>query len=175
VTDPTAAVEPECWLRGPVPSINPQLQPAAHALLQVRGDMHRAVHGLSDAQLWAQPAGVASIGFHLRHTAGSIERLLTYAAGAPLTPGQLAQLSAESVPGKPPVSADDLLAGVDRAVDRALDVLRATPVAVLGEPRTVGRAKLPSTVLGLLFHLAEHAQRHAGQVVTTAAVVRGSG
>src|SRR4029077_15867920 len=99
--------------------------------------------------------------------AGSIDRLLTYAAGGTLTADQMWALRAEENPGDPPVAADALLAGVDRAVDHALDVLRATPEAALGTPRAVGRAQLPSTVLGLLFHLAEPAQRHAGQAITT--------
>jgi uncharacterized damage-inducible protein DinB len=158
---------PEFWLRGPVPSIPPLLQPAAHALLQARADLQRAARGLAAGELWARPGGVASIGFHLRHTAGSIDRLLTYASGGALTADQMAVLRAEENPGDPPAAADTLLAGVDRAVDHALDMLRATPEAALVEPRAVGRAQLPATVLGLLFHLAEHAQRHAGQAITT--------
>lgn len=110
---------------------------------------------------------MASIGFHLRHTAGSIDRLLTYAAGGVLTADQMAALRDEENPGDPAAAAGALLAGVDRAADRALGVLRTTPEATLGTPRAVGRAQLPSTVLGLLFHLAEHAQRHAGQAITT--------
>jgi hypothetical protein len=158
---------PEFWLRGPVPSIPPLLQPAAHALLQARADLARAAYGLAASGLWARPGGVASIGFHLRHTAGSIDRLLTYAAGGALTPDQLAVLRTEEVPGDPPETADALIARVDRAVGHALSVLRATPDATLALPRAVGRAQLASTVLGLLFHLAEHAQRHAGQAMTT--------
>ena len=158
---------PEFWLRGPVPSIPPLLQPAAHALLQARADLRRAALGLGTSELWARPGGVASIGFHLRHTAGSIDRLLTYAAARGLTPDQIAALRAEEFAGDPPAAASALLADVDHAVDRALDVLRATPEPALTTPRAVGRARLPATVLGLLFHLAEHAQRHAGQAITT--------
>jgi DinB superfamily len=158
---------PEFWLRGPVPGVPPLLQPAAHALVQARADLRRAASGLAASELWSTPGGVASIGFHLRHTAGSIDRLLTYAAGGALTADQMAALRAEENPGDPPAAAGPLLAGVDRAADRALDVFRATPEPALAVPRSVGRAQLPSTVLGLLFHLAEHAQRHAGQAITT--------
>ena len=158
---------PEFGLRGPVPSIPPLLQPAAHALLQARADLRLAARGLAASEVWARPGGAAPIGFHLRHTAGSIDRLLTYAAGAALTADQMAVLRAEENPGDPPAAAAALLEGVDRAVDHALDVLRTTPEATLVALRTVGRAQLPSTVLGLLFHLAEHAQRHAGQAITT--------
>jgi hypothetical protein len=158
---------PEFWLRGPVPSIPSLLQPAAHALLQAQADLRRAALGLAASEVWARPGGVASIGFHLRHTAGSIDRLLTYAAGGALTADQMAVLRAEENSGDPPAAAGTLLAGIDRAVDHALDVLRTTPEAALAAPRAVGRAHLPATVLGLLFHLAEHAQRHAGQAITT--------
>jgi|HubBroStandDraft_2_1064218.scaffolds.fasta_scaffold00689_4 hypothetical protein len=165
---------PEFWLRGPVPSIPPLLQPAAHALLQAQADLARAARGLDAADLWARPGGVAPIGFHLRHTAGSIGRLLTYAAGENLTPEQMAALRDEESPGNPPEAAVALLAGVDRAVSRALGILRVTPEATLALPRAVGRAQLPSTVAGLLFHLAEHAQRHAGQALTTRKWIAGS-
>ena len=110
---------------------------------------------------------MAPIGFHLRHTAESIDRLLTYAAGGALTGAQMAVLRAEEDPGDPLAAGGPLLENVDRAVDRALDVLRRTPDSTLVAPRAVGRAQLPSTVAGLLFHLAEHAQRHAGQAITT--------
>ena len=51
------------------------LQPAAHAFLQSREDLSQAVAGLSTSQLWMRPGGAASIGFHLRHIAGAIDRL----------------------------------------------------------------------------------------------------
>src|SRR5690242_8481428 len=86
---------PEVWLRGPLPAIDPWLQPAAHALLQVREDVEAAIAPLSDDQLWQRPGGAAAIGFHLLHLAGSIDRLLTYSRGVPLSPEQLQALSAE--------------------------------------------------------------------------------
>jgi uncharacterized damage-inducible protein DinB len=150
-----------------VPSIPPLLQPAAHALLQASADLGRAARGLPASELWARPGGAASIGFHLRHTAGSIDRLLTYAAGGALTQEQMTTLRAEESPGDPPATGEALLDAVDRAAARALEVFRRMPDATLLAPRVVGRAQLPSTVLGLLFHLAEHAQRHAGQAITT--------
>lgn len=170
---PSAAAEPEFWLRGPVPQVPALLQPAAHAFLQARADLRRAAGDLSPAQLWERPGGVASVGFHLRHVAGSVDRLLTYAAGRPLAPQQLATLGAEGDRDSGSTTAAELLEEIDRAIAKALAVLQATSPESLGEPRTVGRARLPTTVLGLLFHAAEHAQRHAGQTVTTAAVVRG--
>jgi hypothetical protein len=147
--------------------------PAAHALLQAGEEIERAASPLTPAQLWVEPGGAASVGYHLRHVAGSIDRLLTYARGGALDERQLAALAAEGAAGDPPDDAATLVAGATRAIDQAMTVIRATPVATLTEPRAVGRGRLPSTVLGLLFHVAEHTQRHAGQVVTTAKIVRG--
>ena len=162
---------PEAWLRGPIDGIPAALQPVAHAFVQVREDVERAVAGLTAEQLRTRPAGVASLAFHLLHIPGSIDRLLTYAQGDRLSDEQRAALRAETT--DPTREAAHLLAGLGAGIDDALGRLRAWPEASLSEPRSVGRAALPSTVLGLLFHAAEHAQRHAGQVIVTARVVRG--
>lgn len=167
----------EPWLRGPIPGVSPWLQPAAHALVHCIEQIPEAVLGerpLDREALWARPGGAASIGFHLRHLAGSTDRLLTYARGEQLTAEQLAFLKTEGDPEASPDDASALVAGAITALERALDVIRATPEATLLEAREVGRARRPSNVLGLLFHVAEHAQRHTGQLVTTAKVVRGA-
>jgi DinB superfamily len=164
---------PEVWLRGPIPGVPALLQPAAHALLQVREEVARTAADATAAELWTTPGGAASAGFHLRHLAGSLDRLYTYARGEALSDGQHAALAAERTPGDPPATTPELIALVERAIDAALVQLRATPDVVLGEVRTVGRRRLPSTTLGLLFHGAEHAQRHSGQLVTTLKIVRG--
>lgn len=163
---------PEPWLRGPVDGVDPYLMPAAHALLQVREDLARACSGLTTDELWARPGGAASVGFHLRHVAGSIDRLRAYARGEALTAAQREAAAAEKAPD-PALTVERLLAEVSQAVDRALTQMKATPRETLLLPRPVGRAGLPSTVLGLLFHLAEHAQRHTGQTIATAKAVRG--
>src|SRR2546423_4727234 len=85
---------PEVWLRGPLPDYIDELQPVAHSLLQVREEISR-VAGVPAVQLWARPGGAASIGFHLKHLAGSLDRLLTYAAGRQLTAAQHEHLAAE--------------------------------------------------------------------------------
>jgi uncharacterized damage-inducible protein DinB len=165
-------VTPEVWLRGPVPGVSALLMPAAHCLLQCREEVTSAASDLTPSQLWARPGGVAAIGFHLRHIVASLDRLLTYARGAQLDRAQLAALRGEGEPGDPPADASTLVAGVQAAIDSAVDVLRATPDADLLIARSVGRAALPSNVLGLLFHCAEHTHRHTGQIVTTAKIVR---
>jgi len=167
-----AASAPEAWLRGPVPGISPALQPAAHALIQALEDAERLAASLDTATLWRTPGNAASIGFHLRHMANALDRLFTYARGEQLSEAQRAALAAEKTP-TPEVDAATLLAGLRRAVERALDQLRATRDEELDEPRAVGRARLPSTVRGLLYHAAEHTARHAGQVSTTVKVLEG--
>src|SRR5258705_5810555 len=132
------------------------LQPVAHALLQCREEMTATLTALAPAQIWERPNGAASIGFHARHAAGSLDRLFTYARGELLSPAQHAALAGEEDPDPSPDIAATLIAGFDAAVERALEQLRATPEAVLLERRGVGRAQLPSTVLRLLFHAAEH-------------------
>ena len=162
---------PEVWLRGALPGVSPFLMPAAHCLLQCREEITAAASSLTPEQLWARPGGVAAAGFHLRHIVGSLDRLLTYARGAQLDRRQMVALRAEGDPGSPPETAAALVSAVQSAIDAAVDILRATPETDLMQARSVGRAALPSNVLGLLFHAAEHTHRHTGQVVTTAKIV----
>jgi uncharacterized damage-inducible protein DinB len=162
----------EAWQRGPIPGIDPLLMPAAHALTQAREELEGAVEGLSAEEVWARPGGVAAIGFHLRHLAGSTDRLLSYARGEMLTDEQMAVLKREGEPGDPPAGAAELLSGARSVIDAALAQIAATPRESVLDAREVGRKRLPSNVLGLLFHIAEHAARHVGQVVTTAKIVR---
>ena len=169
------ASQPEPWLRGPVPGIPALLQPAAHAFLLALEDVEAAVSDLTADHLWLEPGGAASPGFHLVHLAGSTDRLLTYARGEALSGAQRSALAAERALTPPYPPLDELLAGWRTAVERALRQLATTPEATLNNARVVGRAQLPSTVLGLLFHAAEHAQRHVGQLVTTAKIIRGTG
>jgi DinB superfamily len=167
--------QPEPWLRGPVPGIPALLQPAAHAFLLALEDIEAAVSDLTVDQLWLEPSGAASSGFHLMHLAGSTDRLLTYARGEALSAAQLALLAVERAMAPPYPPLDKLLANWRATVEGALRQLGTTPEATLHHARLVGRAQLPSTVLGLLFHAAEHAQRHVGQIVTTAKIVKAIG
>lgn len=164
--------QPEAWMRGPVPGIPPLLMPVAHALIGAREDVAAAIAELDTGVLWARPGGAAAAGFHALHLAGSLDRLFTYARGEALSDEQFAALAREQAPGDPPPPARELIHIVETQVEKALAQLRSTDPDTLLEFRGVGRKQLPSNVLGLLFHAAEHTQRHVGQVVTTAKIAR---
>lgn len=161
----TGSSLPEVWLRGPLPSIPPLLQPVAHALTQAREDVNAWMANFPETLLWERPAGVASVGFHLQHLAGVLDRMFTYARGQALTEQQLEALAAEGKPNN--VKATALLKGFNEQVTRTLEELGTLTDDVLTQPRTVGRQQLPSTTIGLLVHAAEHTQRHAGQLYVT--------
>lgn len=162
---------PEVWLRGPVPDVPPVLQPVAHALLQAAEEVRRLAADLADAHLWTRPGGLASAGFHLQHLAGAVDRLFTYARGDALTPEQFDALRAEGRPDGSTAAA--LAASFEARVARAIDQLRTTDPATLLDARAVGRHRLPTTQCGLLFHAAEHAMRHVGQLLVTVRWARG--
>ena len=163
----------EAWQRGPVPGVDPLLMPVAHALLQVQEDLLALAARVPEEHTWTRPGGAAAIAFHVRHIGGSTDRLLTYARGDALSDAQRAAAKAESVDDPPRPAIRQLVDETVSALDRALDQVRATPRESLLEPREVGRLRLPSTTIGLLFHAAEHATRHAGQALTTARILSG--
>ena len=152
--------KPEVWLRGPVEGIAPQLQPVAHALIQAREDVEAHIPGVHADHLWLRPGGAASIGFHVRHAAGALDRLFTYARGESLSAAQVAAAKAEGDPDADAGAGAALVEQFGRAVETALAQLRGTDPSRVLDARGVGRAQLPSSVLGLLFHAAEHTQRH---------------
>jgi hypothetical protein len=163
---------PEPWLRGPLAGICAFLQPPAHAFVMALEDVETTLAGLAPEHMWVCPGGAASVGFHVAHMAGSTDRLLTYARGDSLSDSQFAALAAERELAITRPPAEAILEAWRHTVDRALQQLANTAEGILLEPRVVGRARLPSTVLGLIFHSAEHAQRHTGQIITTAKIVR---
>jgi uncharacterized damage-inducible protein DinB len=162
---------PEVWMRGPIDGISPLLQPVAHALLQAQEEIHAMLTDFSDSLLWQQPAGVASVGFHLQHISGVLDRLFTYAAGHALSDEQLIYLSLEGKPNDQ-LSVPLLLLAFDVQLSAVIKQLKATDEKHLTDARTVGRQQLPSTVMGLLFHSAEHTMRHTGQLLVTVNVIR---
>jgi hypothetical protein len=165
--------KPEVWLRGPLEGMPTLVQPVAHALLQAREEVNELMDGFPEILLWVTPVGLASPGFHLQHLAGVLDRLFTYARGEELIPHQFQKLENE---GKEPQSGYSVLAMVDvfnRQVDEALKQLTETDEITITDKRTVGRGKMPSTVLGLYTHAAEHVMRHVGQLLVTVKVLRG--
>jgi len=158
---------PEVWLRGSIKNIPSLLQPVAHAVLQSREEINKIMQNFPEEKLWEKPAGVASVGFHLQHLTGVIDRLFTYAKGESLTEQQLNYLNNEGKQAEN-ISLQKLLANFNMQVDTALKQLSETKEETLTDYRSVGRKKLPSTVIGLLFHAAEHTMRHTGQLLVTA-------
>ncbi len=160
-------VEP--WLRGPLPGVHPLLAPALYAYAQAREDLAHWTEGLTAAQIWARPHGLAPLGFHLRHIAGSVERLTTYLAGRQLTQQQVEAIQRELEPG---AGRAELLQAVNQAFEVSERVIRALDPARLADAREVGRKRLPATAAGLVVHLAEHTQRHVGEAIITAKLAR---
>jgi uncharacterized damage-inducible protein DinB len=163
-------VPPEVWLRGPLPDVPALLQPVAHALLQAREEVEALMAGFPETLLWERPGGVASVGFHLQHLTGVLDRLFTYARAQSLNEQQIRYLEAEGQPAED-IRIAGLIDAFHRQVDRAIDQLRQTDERTLTGYRSVGRAQLPSTLLGLLVHAAEHIQRHVGQLLVTVRVL----
>lgn len=159
------------WLRGPETGIATGLQPVAHALIQTIEEVTEFVAGFPDEKLWVRPQGLASVGFHLRHIAGVVDRLFTYARGHQLTPEQRQAGLQESKEPESPTTVAELLESMTARLERALQELQEFDGAKLHEPIEVGSKRLPSTVQGALFHAAEHSQRHTGQLLVTAKVV----
>lgn len=161
----------EVWLRGPLKGTPVLLQPVAHALLQAQEELEALMAGFPDKLLWEKPAGLASPGFHLQHLSGVIDRLFTYAKGEQLDQQQLAALAAEGKPDET-ISVSMLLVAFKKGIDTALNQLSNIDESILTQKRGVGRAKLPSTVMGLYVHAAEHTMRHTGQLLVTVKVLK---
>jgi uncharacterized damage-inducible protein DinB len=149
------------------------LQPIAHALLQAREEVNALLQGFPATLLWEKPAGVAAPGFHLQHLTGVLDRLFTYARNEALGEAQLQALAAEGQPSATPLAAPELVEAFNHQVDKALEQLRTTQISQLPEVRTVGRSRIPSTLMGLYVHAAEHTTRHLGQLLVTVRVLQG--
>jgi uncharacterized damage-inducible protein DinB len=159
---------PEPWLRGTLRDVPAVQRGVLHALQLAQEDLEKWCRPLTEEQLKARPGGVPPIAFHLRHIARSMDRLLTYAEGQLLGEAQVAALASEM---DPEVRRDALFAELESAFARSADRVRALAPADLGAERVVGKKQLPTTLGGLLVHVADHTQRHVGQAITTAKVV----
>ena len=162
-------MNPEPWLRGTLKDMSPLIAPVLYSFQQAREDLAEFTDGLTTEQIWARPAGLAPVGFQIRHIAGSVDRLISYALGKTLSEAQLATLKRELDPGE---TLDSLFSALQQALQDAETAIREIDPGTYTEARQVGRKALPTTVIGLLIHIAEHTQRHVGQAIVTAKIVR---
>jgi len=163
----TPYVEP--WLRGNHTDVPAVGRAVLHALDLSLDDIAKWTEGLTDAEVRAQPLGLPSLAFHLRHIARSTDRLLSYAEGNQLTAQQLAALKSEQSGDE---SFAGLLAEVEASFSNAAGRIRVLATANLDTQRGVGRKQLPTSIGGALIHVADHTQRHTGQAVTTAKILK---
>jgi hypothetical protein len=162
----------EVWLRGPLPDIPPLLPPIAHTLLQAREEVNALMIDFPEIFLWVKPSGMASPAFHLQHLTGILDRLFTYARGEALNEAQFAYLAVEGKEPNCECSVSTLVERFNNQVEDALKQLSQTREETLTEPRGVGRAQIPSTVIGTLTHAAEHIMRHVGQLLVTVRLLK---
>jgi uncharacterized damage-inducible protein DinB len=161
----------EYWLRGPIPGVPNLMQPVAHALLQANDEVKSVLVDFPAEKLWQKPGGAASVGFHLQHMAGVIDRMFTYADSRQLSAVQLAYLAREGEENDY-IDLITLLTNLELNIERFIRQLKTVDESRLHEPRGVGRKQLPSTVIGLLFHAAEHSMRHTGQLIVTVKMLK---
>jgi DinB superfamily len=167
-TKPASSPGPEPWLRGTLTEIAVVPRAVLHALELAREDLQKWCGALTDAELNARPADLPPVAFHFRHIARSLDRLLTYAEGRALTNEQLAALREELGAS---ANRDALFAELTSALTQSAGRVRAVAIGDLEQSRTVGKKRLPTSVGGLLVHVADHTQRHVGQAVTTAKIL----
>ena len=162
-------VEP--WLRGTLTDVPAVQRAVLHALELAAEDIEKWCGGLSEEGLNARPAGIAPVAFHVRHIARSLDRLLTYAEGRELNDEQLGSLRTELASG---ATRRELFAELSAALEKSAGRIRAIDCSNLDVARMVGKRHLPTTLGGLLVHIADHTQRHVGQAITTSKFVRGT-
>lgn len=162
---------PEYWLRGPIDDVPALLQPVAHALLQARDEINQMMSDFPHDFLWEKPSGNASPAFHLQHIPGVLDRLFSYADNRQLDLLQLDYLASE---GKyeAGITVNTLLKQLNAQVEKSIAHLKSINPQTITEARFVGRKQLPSTIMGLLFHAAEHTMRHTGQLLVTVHILK---
>ena len=169
-TSPAPYIEP--WLRGTYADVPAAGRAVLHAIDLALDDITKWTNGLTDGEVHSQPLGLPSVAFHLRHIARSTDRILTYAEGGQLSGDQLRVLKTEQNGEGEPESLASLIAELEVSFSNAADRIRVLAGGNYDTPRGVGRKQLPTSLGGALIHVADHTQRHTGQVVTTAKVVK---
>ena len=167
---PSAYIEP--WLRGTHTDVPAAGRAVLHALDLAIDDITKWTAGLTDTDVHSQPMGLPSIAFHVRHIARSTDRILTYAEGGQLSAEQLRVLKIEQSGEGDPETLAALIAEVEVSFSNAADRIRVLAAGNFDTPRGVGRKQFPTSLGGALIHVADHTQRHTGQVVTTSKVIK---
>lgn len=162
--------QPEYWMRGSIDGVPGLLQPVAHALLQMSDELKDCLKSINSESLWLRPKGVASVGFHTLHICGVVDRMFTYAEGKSLSEEQFEYLKQETFE-QPEMTIQDMIEHVNNSITSAIEKLKKVLVEELTEVMYLGRKKLEVTLIGLLFHSAEHSMRHLGQALVTAKVL----
>ena len=160
---------PEAWLRGTLTDVAPVQRAVLHALELAKEDLERWCGDLTDEELNSRPADLAPVAFHIRHISRSMDRLLTYAEGNALSSEQIGAMKSELNAG---AGREEDFAELDSALSRSAGRIRAFSPETLADSRIVGRQQMPTTIAGLLVHVADHTQRHVGQAITTAKIVK---
>lgn len=160
----------EPWISGSYAEVDPLVRPLLHCFDHALLDLEKWTEGLTTEQMWARPLGLGAVGFHMKHITGSADRLFTYAGGQMLSEEQMRALRAEETEAGG--SREELLGEMRRMFAGIAQKVRALDPATLREARGVGRKQLPTTVHGLLVHIAEHTMRHVGEAIITAKVVK---
>lgn len=163
----------EVWQRGPIENIPALLQPVAHALLEASEEAHSIMGGFPENLLWERPEGVASPAFHLQHIQGVIDRLFTYSRKELLNEKQMDEISREGNKEKTSLSMQQMLNLLDKRIADAVEELKNVNPNSLTEPRGIGRKQIPTTLIGLYVHAAEHSMRHIGQLLVTVRMLKG--
>ncbi len=161
----------EVWMRGPISGLIPLLQPVAHAILQAREEVNLMMIDFPNELIWERPNAVAAVAFHLQHLSGVLDRLFTYANNQILNEDQLELLALEA-DSTQLLTVKGLLTRFNNQVNKSLTQLKNTEEKTLLEPRSIGRKQIPTNQLGLLFHAAEHTQRHVGQLLVTIKILK---
>jgi len=161
----------EVWMRGSIAGLDPLLQPVAHAILQAREEVNLMMINFPNELIWEKPSGVASVAFHLQHLSGVLDRLFTYARNQLLNEDQLELLALESDDTQY-LTVKGLLTRFNNQVNKALTQLKNMDEKTLLEPRGIGIKQIPTNILGLIFHAAEHMQRHVGQLFVTVRILK---
>lgn len=161
----------EVWMQGPIEGVPPLLQPVAHALLQACKEVEVYLDNFNAGLLWEKPAASACVAFHLQHMCGVIDRMFTYARNMPLNEKQFQALAEEGKRDEN-ITPAQLIQAFRQQVDQAIEQLKETRQTQLTQIRYIGRKRIPTTLIGLLFHAAEHTQRHLGQLLVTVRVLK---